>query len=73
MEEGSAVVEKTVANTSRPCSKEIGQLKATAIIGDVALVGAKIPRPATVRALNVTEEPTSPKRLTFKAFFKDFQ
>eukprot|EP00913_Durusdinium_trenchii_P032332 g30273.t1 len=50
-----AQVEKTVANGDRPSSVEIGKLGATAIIGDIALIGAALPRPASVRAGNVTE------------------
>ena len=55
IEEGIAIVEKTVANGDRPSSVEIGQLGATAIIGDIALIGAALPRAASVRAGNVTE------------------
>lgn len=55
IEEGVAIVEKTVANGDRPSSVEIGKLGATAIIGDIALIGAALPRPASVRAGNVTE------------------
>ncbi|CAJ1374354.1 unnamed protein product [Effrenium voratum] len=57
IEEGLAVVEKTVANGDRPrTSVAIGKLGATAIIGDVALIGAALPRPASVRAVNFAEE-----------------
>lgn len=55
IEEGIAIVEKTVANGDRPSTVEIGQLGATAIIGDIALIGASLPRAASVRAGNVTE------------------
>ena len=44
-----------MAHLSRPVSREIGRLGATAMVGDVALLGAAIPRAATVRALNATE------------------
>eukprot|EP00435_Cladocopium_sp_Y103_P060312 s146_g22.t1 len=55
IEEGIAIVEKTVANGDRPSTVEIGQLGATAIIGDIALIGASLPRAASVRAGNATE------------------
>lgn len=50
IDSGVATVEKQVTQNGTCAMKQIGRLRSGAIIGDIALIGAAIPRAATVRA-----------------------
>eukprot|EP00929_Paragymnodinium_shiwhaense_P112536 TRINITY_DN80794_c0_g1_i1.p1 TRINITY_DN80794_c0_g1~~TRINITY_DN80794_c0_g1_i1.p1 ORF type:complete len:1603 (+),score=440.27 TRINITY_DN80794_c0_g1_i1:181-4989(+) len=72
IDEGFALVEKFRGydNHKAALSVEIGRLGPGAVIGDLSLMGANLPRPTTVRAKTMVEVLTLPSTSLLKMFAK---